>query len=192
MTEQKETEDPYVLEKIVEKIKQAYKENFHEINGAKCAIIHKPRYNEHWYKIAKLCIELEADPAEFVTAAFKHSPNPKMLLPNMLYGEKARQWYAFEKHYDVKDIMHNVCETIKYKANKKNCSIRDIVLDKFEQLPPVVCYALFPDDEEVLAKYGNEAYEVLESRPDLKKALSDKNMFPSFSMEKLINYIEKN
>lgn len=183
--------DPKHLQAITDKVRNTYYENRKRYTGITSKLNNEQqRCAKHWERIALLCLKLDADPEVFVGAAFKHFGNAKTLLPNMLYGTKAKEAYEIENNVDLVEVIRSICNQIQHVAQKRNTDIKTIILQPYYNFSPVVCYALFPDDPNVINKYAKETYETLKERPDLVKIL-DSDKFPSFSFNKLIQQVER-
>jgi hypothetical protein len=142
-----------------------------------------------WEAAALACMELNADPYDFIKAAFLHSINPKALLPQMLHGNKIKEWYKMENQVELSAVLDNVIKNDVLNACKNhNKGLKEVLEDETINIPAYIRYALIPENKTILEKFGRQAYKILIARPDLVNAL--KKILSNFSLQPLVTYLD--
>lgn len=141
------------------------------------ALPHTKAYSEQFRKAAGLCMELYADPREFVEAQF-HNENPDKMLPAFLYSSRAKQKYedymALYK-FDYKEILSIQAVVLQEQVIRCGRDLKDVLLDKHLQLEPWFRICISPQPiPEVIEKYKEEARAMLDKR--LKQFLEDNKL----------------
>lgn len=77
----------------ISNIKHAYEEQKKALIGPDYKLTNNPRFKTAWVKAAELCMELSADPTDFVRVAFAASEASVGPHPNQLYTDKVKQLY---------------------------------------------------------------------------------------------------
>jgi hypothetical protein len=133
------------------------------------------KYN-FWVAAAEKCIALEADPHEYIEAIFDYCPDPKMILPHMIYGKGMDGWWERycggqsslkERLYEDLKNETTRLNRVSHSWDKKDF-YKFLVDDSFFMYPYYRVY-FFPDDDEIVRKFGIEAYDFFTTRPAFLK-----------------------
>lgn len=143
--------------------------------------------DELWLKAAEVCLKVNADPENFVAAAFRYNRVFGGPFPQQLSGKAAESWYGqYAETYKKADnptldpYVAEISDTIQHAVTvaMRDCggNFREAMLDEcLWHIPDYVRVILFPKDEEALSKFGRSAYGQLTANPRLIKLLSDKH-----------------
>jgi hypothetical protein len=165
------------IEKIADEIKRLFYLEKNKVVAGK----YNPaaRFNQwkFWVDAAKKCAELDANPEQFVEAAFTFCPNKKTLLPHMIYGKGMEKWW---KQYTMHStsLRDRIFKSIKAEIQRlKNITgsweredYYEILLDECYDFHCVTRVYMFPTDMDISRKFGGEALEWLECKPAFLKA----------------------
>lgn len=135
---------------------------------------------ELWYAVARKCMELSADPYDFLRAAFHYCTIPGGPFAHQLATGAAAKWYG---HYarifgsnntgpfqqEVQFMINNAVAYLTGLIRGTGKSSSDILLDEHalpEYIAPAYIRVLLrPEDLSVLAKYGKKGrLEILSDR----------------------------
>lgn len=180
------------LDGLANRLKKAFAEAKTEQQGKKYRPAERFKSMHVWYGVARKCLALNADPDDFIQAAFDYCSVPGGPYPQNLASRAMDRWYAEfarplggaetlkpgESLYGrrlASVIQSNFTSVLRLShANKKR--IRDILLDD-SVLPTDLCPSfirvlLLPKDPDVVAKWGAKARSEIMSNPRLLKTLS--------------------
>lgn len=184
-----ELQDLLDRESIAIEIKAIFYKKKQQIHGRP----YRPhaRFNsfKFWLNAADKCVELEANPEEYVDAVFSYCPDVKMLLPHMIYGAGMNKWW---KAYtgNNKSLKIKIFQTIGNEVTRlknitnswKKEDYYEYVVDDTYFLYSHYRVFFFPGDEEIVKKFGVEAYTFLTTKPAYLKALCELG----FELEKFL------
>ena len=143
-----------------------------------------------WYGVARKCLELHADPDDFIEAAFLFCSVPGGPFPQNLASRAMDRWYGeagrftsakplapgetlFSRRLDGK-VQAGMLLAIRL-AGANKIRLRDVVADdkmlRTDMCPAHVRMLLFPQDPEVAKRWRNEARAEIQTNPRLLLAL---------------------
>ena len=148
------------------------------------------RRPEMWIAIARKCIELQASPYDFLTAAFRYCAVPGGPFPHQLATNAAATWYGLHKQVyghtssnatlftqEIHGLIHNAAANLISMAHGQNTTLKTILLDE-NMLPDYVAPAfvrvlLMPWDPAVREAFGRRGRLEILSNPRLLKTLKE-------------------
>lgn len=143
-----------------------------------------------WYAVAQKCKDLNADPQDFIEAAFNYCSVAGGPFPQNLATRAMDRWYkALTKvvganlpagmtiaDYRLAERVRTSLMTAMSIANANKLRLRDILLDehmlKLDLCPAYVRVLLLPKDQGVVDKWGAKARSEIMSNPRLLKTLN--------------------
>ncbi len=136
-----------------------------------------------WLKIAACCQQHEADPANWVAAAFQYNKVPGGPFPNQLAGAAAARWYhelvkssststSGEAVDLVGDEVTREVQSVVERFLMQGCAPKDLLGDPcLYEIPAYVRLIMLPDDPDIFGKFGREAHGQITANPRLFEVL---------------------
>jgi hypothetical protein len=151
-----------------------------------------PKFSDKdlWVDIAKVCKQLEANPEDFLDAAFKYNAVPNGPFPNQLKGDAIKRWYnehavgLKNKNQSNKTVIGSKVD-LEIKAAVKACLTRHIrekvdpvktLHSSIMKIPPYVRIILMQNSLESMVKFGKDVHEYIKVSPGLKNVLKEKGL----------------
>ncbi len=148
------------------------------------------RTYELWAAIADLCIELKADPYDFVRAAFLYCAVPGGPFPQNLAANCARRWYEQYRQASVKNgkvpdkifkaEISSMITSLGQQMMRSGKRPRDFLLDTYlvreDAAPAFARVLLLPKDPAIMAKFGKKARSEIIGNQKLLSILKELNL----------------
>ena len=151
-----------------------------------------PKFSDKdlWVGVAKVCKRLEADPEDFLDAAFNYNAIPNGPFPNQLKGDAIERWYGAHavalknKNQDNNTVLGAKVD-LEIKAAIKACFTRherekvDPVKTLFSPImkfSPYVRIILMKNSLESMVRFGQGVHEYIKVSPGLKNVLKQKGL----------------
>ena len=180
------------LDGLANRLKKAFAEAKTEQQGKKYKAADRFKAMHVWYGVARKCLELNADPEDFIEAAFAYCSVPGGPYPQNLASRAMDRWYGEALKVNGGNTTLGPGETLYGRrlagiiqtnfmaamrlssANHKR--IRDILLDDLmlplDLCPSYVRVLLLPKDPAIVARWGAKARSEIMSNPRLLKTLT--------------------
>lgn len=181
------------LDSLANRLKKAFAEAKTEQQGKKYKPAERFKNMAVWYGVARKCLDLEADPDDFIEAAFLYCSVPGGPFPQNLASRAMDRWYGEalkissanteplkpgETLYSRKvaaTISSGLSMALRLsKANNRR--LRDILLDDFmlslDLCPAYIRVLLLSKDPAIADKWGAKARSEIMSNPRLLKTLN--------------------
>ena len=143
-----------------------------------------------WVEVARICKRLEADPEDFLDAAFNYNSVPNGPFPNQLKGEAIERWYKEHavslksKNRDNSTVLGSKVD-LEIKAAVKACFTRHkrekvdpvkTLLNPIMRISPYVRIILMKNSLESMVRFGEAVHEYIKISPGLKNILKEKGL----------------
>ena len=150
-----------------------------------------PKYleKELWLKAAKICKELQADPIDFVEAAFVFAIKPKEApFPPMLTGKAIYMWYKdYMKEFDsevggsklnqlIDQEIRTALQVCTIREKRLGKTFRDTLLDNIIKFSPYIRLLLLKDELEAWARFKEEVKSAIKIKPGLSAILEERGL----------------
>ena len=152
-----------------------------------------PKYLEKalWLKAAGICKNLNADPSDFIEAAFMFAIRPiGAPFPQMLTGQAIERWYKNYMNNELSDStdgktkreqlveqeMRTALHICNLREKRLGKSFRETLLDPIIKFSPYIRLLLLKDEIEAWARYAEEVKSTIKISPGLDKILEQKGL----------------
>jgi len=159
-----------------------------------------------WERVSRSVMELEANPEDYIAAAFKYCTNSTGPFPNSLHGPTARKWYKQWCSIGVSKSRPTdlVDKPVPLPSQRELRQLVDVVrasmwnVNKHEELDqanidlicsphygfnPLACMIVAGVAEDrVRELYVEDAMKFVDSRPDIRRAILELKIDPGFSI----------
>lgn len=181
------------IDAIANALKKGFAERKTEQQGRKYRPAERFQNMHIWYGAARKCVELVADPDDFLDAAFTYCSIPGGPFPQNLATRAMDRWYremlqlvskTGEEPLPAGETIYSMNLKLRVKAalHAALCASRqhgkrlhEVLLDErwlsLELYPAFIRALLLPKDPAVMAKWGSLARAEIMSRPRLLKTL---------------------
>jgi len=182
--------DAQIIRKLADKIRDLYTIHRTQVFGSKRRLGDRYDKWEYWDKIAIVCLDLNAAPEDYLRSAFERCASPKSLLPHMLYGPQTLKWYKETMQFPLEDMYRELIRTsIPNESIRLKQNFIEVLLNPKSEIPLIIRYAYLYENKEFFKQFGEDAYKIIETRPDSIKAI--KNLLPNFTIQPLITYLDE-
>jgi hypothetical protein len=140
------------------------------------------RKPEIWNTAAERCVDLKADPFNFVKAAFLYNNVAGGPYPHQMTGQAVVKWYnqflqasgasgLTLQDVTEKEVKSTIAHALRMLTSQNRKTWKEFLLDNYEVrldvVPAYVRIFIMSKDEDIKEKYGRLATEELNSNPHL-------------------------
>jgi hypothetical protein len=178
------------LDSLANRLKKAFAESKTEQHGKKYKPADRFKNMAVWYGVARKCLELNADPEDFIEAAFMYCSVPGGPFPQNLASRAMDRWYGEmtkstggdlkpgETVYSrrlgrlITDTMVSAMRLSKLHHKRLQEILLDDSLLTLDLCPAHIRVLLLSKDPAIVAKWGAKARSEIMSNPRLLKTLT--------------------
>jgi hypothetical protein len=164
------------------------KRHFYEFKREQLSKPYSPgekfRRHEIWSAAAEKCVQLQADPYNFVRAAFRYNRVPGGPFPNQLSGAVMTKWYgdllrevqtAKGQNPIDAEIRLLMSEALQQGLQQNRVRLRDYFISELyvaaSVYPAFIRMLLFPQDQQIKDAWGKKATDEILANPQLLEVL---------------------